>query len=87
MILDASNGFLWFAVSLATVKFVALNLKEVGNYGDFIVSSNNDAKIPLKQMIKLLGNSTYKVSLKKTLGGWEIYMYSFMWKLTYIALC
>ena len=42
MVLDGSgwfwmlaDGFLWFAVSVATVKFVALNLKEVGNYGDF----------------------------------------------------
>ena len=35
----------------------------------FVVSSNNDAKVPLKQMTKFLGNSKYKVSLKKTLGG------------------
>ena len=38
-------------------------------WGVFVVSSNNDAKFPLKQMIKFLGNSTCKVSLKKTLGG------------------
>ena len=37
-------------------------------WGLFVVSNNNDAKIPLKQMIKFLDNSTYKVSLKKTLG-------------------
>ena len=36
---------------------------------DFVVSSNNDAKIPLKQITTLFGNSKYKVSLKKTLGG------------------
>ena len=34
----------------------------------FVVSSNNDAKVPLKQMTKFFGNSKYKVSLKKTLG-------------------
>ena len=38
-------------------------------WGAFVVSSNNDAKVLLKQMTKFLGNSTYKVSLKKTLGG------------------
>ena len=53
-------------------------------WGAFAVSSNNDAKVPLKQMTKFLGNSTYKVSLKKTLGGWQkfclmkIDIYSFM---------
>ena len=35
----------------------------------FAVSSNNDAKVPLKQMTKFFGNSKYKVSLKITLGG------------------
>ena len=35
----------------------------------FVVSSNNDAKVPLKQMTKFWGNSKYKVSLKKSLGG------------------
>ena len=28
-----------------------------------------DAKVPLKEITKLLRNSTYKVSLKKNLGG------------------
>ena len=37
----------------------------------FVVSSNNDAKVPLKQMTKFFGNSKYKVSLKKTLGEYE----------------
>ena len=51
---------------------------------DFVVSSNNDAKVPLKQMAKFFGNSKNKVSLKKTLGGYEkfflmkIDIYSFM---------
>ena len=35
----------------------------------FVVSSNNDAKVPLKQMTKFFSNSKYKVSLKKSLGG------------------
>ena len=35
----------------------------------FVVSSNNDTKVPLKQMTTIFGNSEYKVSLKKTLGG------------------
>ena len=42
----------------------------------FVVSSNNDAKVPLKQMTKFLGNSKYKVSLKKDLGGWEKFLNS-----------
>ena len=37
----------------------------------FVVSSNKDAKVLLKQMTKFLGNSKYNVSLKKTLGGCE----------------
>ena len=41
----------------------------------FVVSSKNDAKVPLKQMTKFSGNSKYKVSLKKTLGGWEVFSY------------
>ena len=51
---------------------------------DFVVSSNNGAKVPLKQMTIFFGNSKYKVSLKKTLGGLEkfflmkIDIYSFM---------
>ena len=35
----------------------------------FVVSRNIDAKVPLKRMTKFLGNSKYKVSLKKTLVG------------------
>ena len=37
--------------------------------GLFVVSSNNDAKVLLKQMTKFSGNSKYKVSLKTILGG------------------
>ena len=44
-------------------------------WGVFLVSSNNDAKVLLKQMTKFLGNSKYKVLLKKT--GWvrEVFSY------------
>ena len=35
----------------------------------FVVSSNNDAKVPLKQMTKFWGNLKYKISLNKGLGG------------------
>ena len=35
----------------------------------FVVSRNNDVKVPLKQMTKFLGNSKYNVSPKKILGG------------------
>ena len=35
----------------------------------FVISSKNDAKVPLKQMTKFLGDSKYNVLLKKTLGG------------------
>ena len=38
-------------------------------WGVFVISSNNDAKVPLKQMTKFLGNSTYKVSFKKPWVG------------------
>ena len=41
----------------------------------FVASSNNDAKVPLKQMTRILGNSKYKVSLKKTLGGKRSFSY------------
>ena len=69
MVLGDSGGFLRFAVLVDTVESVDLNLKEVDNRGKFVVSTNNDAKVPLKQMIEFLCNSKYKVSLKKSLGG------------------
>ena len=47
----------------------------------FVVSSNNHAKVSLKQMIEFLRNSKYKVLLKKGKRSF------FLWKLTYIALC
>ena len=40
-------------------------------WGLFVLSSNKDTKISLKQTIKIFGNSTHKISLKKNLGGWE----------------
>ena len=53
---------------VATVEFVALNLKEVDNYGEFFHIYQQETKFPLKQMTMFLRNSTYKVSLKKALG-------------------
>ena len=66
------------------VKIVALNLKEVNSIGSFFNIWQQDAKVPLKHMTKFLHNSAYKVSLKKTLSGWEkfrlmkIDIYTFM---------
>ena len=53
-------------------------------WGVFVVSSNNDAKVPLKHMTKFLGNSAYKVSLKMAWVGERSFV---LWKLIYIALC
>ena len=81
---EVSSGFQWLTVLVSTVKFVALNLKEVNNYGEFFNIQQQVSKVPLKQMTKFLRNSAYKISLKKTLGGWEkfrllkIDIYSFM---------
>ena len=77
------GGFRWFSVICSFSSYVEIGclkfkrsrqLREV-----LVVYSNNDAKVPLKQMTTFLGNSSYKVSLKKTLGGWEKFC------LTYIA--
>ena len=52
--------------------------------GSFFNIQQQVGKVPLKQMTKFLRNSAYKISLKKTLGGWEkfrllkIDIYSFM---------
>ena len=69
---------------VATVEFVALNLKEVDNYGELFNIYQQETKFPLKQMTMFLRNSSYKVSLKKALGRREkfclikIDTYSFM---------
>ena len=70
------GGFKWFSMTytfndLATVKFVALNLKEVNNNGEFFNIQQQDAKVPLTQMTKFLRNSTCKVSFEKNLAGRE----------------
>ena len=49
----------------------------------FVVSSNNDAKVPFKQMTKFLGNHHIKSHLKRLWVGERSFV---LWKLTYIAL-
>ena len=75
----ALGGFRWFSVicSFSSYgKILCLKIKRSTQlWGVFVGSSNNDAKVPLKQMTKFSGNSPYKVSLKKTLGGWEVLSY------------
>ena len=73
MLADVLGGFKWFSEigsfsssgEISCFKFK--RSRQIWKV--FVVSSNNDAKVPLKQMTKFLGNSKYKVSLKKTLGG------------------
>ena len=71
----ALGGFRWFPVicnSSSYSEIRCLKFKRSRQiWRVFAVPSNNDAKVPLKQMTKFLGNSTYKVLFKKTLGGWE----------------
>ena len=66
------GGFRWFSVICSFSSYGEIRcfkLKGIRQlWGVFVVCSNNDAKVPLHQMTKFLGNSTYKVSLKKTLA-------------------
>ena len=86
MVLDGCGWFLVLADGFRWIQVVFKDLQFFSSYGEtrcfkfkrsrqlwdvFVVSSNNDAKVPLKQMSKFLGNSKYKVSLKKTLVGLE----------------
>ena len=57
------GGFRWFSDIYSKFKRCR-QLWQV-----FVVSSKNDAKVPLKQMTKFLGNSKYNVLLEKALGG------------------
>ena len=83
MVLDGCGWFWVPADSFGWIQVVS-EICSFSNYGkipcfkfkssrqlweDFVVSSNNDAKVLLKQKTKFFGNSKYKVSLKKTLGG------------------
>ena len=85
----ALGGFRWFWVIFSFSSYVEIRCLKFKRsrqlWGVFVVSSNNDARVPLKQMTKFLGSSAYNVSLKKTLGWWEKFFV--LWKLTYIALC
>ena len=67
----ASGGFQWFTVLVATVKFVALNLKVVDNYGEFWWY-----QATMTQHINF--------QLKRLCASEKSF---FLWKLTCIALC
>ena len=64
------GGFRWFSDICHFSSYVEIRCFKSKRsrqlWEVFVVSSNNDAKIPLKQMTKFWGNSKYKVSLKKT---------------------
>ena len=65
------GGFRWFSVfcSFSSYREIrCLKFKRSRQLWGVLVV-NNDAKVPLKQMTKFLGNSPHKVSLKKSLGG------------------
>ena len=68
----ALGGFRWFSMVCSFSSYVEIRcLKSKRSrqlWGVFVASSNNDAKVSLKQMTKFLGNSTFKVSLKKISG-------------------
>ena len=80
MFLGCLRWFQWFAVLVATVNFVA-RIRQLCRA--FVVSSNNDAKVPFKQMTKFLGNHHIKSHLKRLWVGERSFV---LWKLTYIAL-
>ena len=82
------GGFRWFSVICSCSNYCQLRClkfkRSTQLLGVFVVSSNNEAKVPLKQMTMFLGNSAYKVSLKRPWVGERSFV---LWKLTYIALC
>ena len=67
------DGFRWFSeiCSFSSYgKIPCFKFKRSRQlWEDFVVSSNNNAKVPLKQMTKFFDNTKYKVSPKRTLGG------------------
>ena len=67
------GGFRWFSEIFSFSSYDEIPCFKFKRsrqlWEDFVVSSNNDAKVVLKQMTKFFSNSKYKVSLKKTLGG------------------
>ena len=68
----ALGSFRWFSMICSFSSYVEIRcLKSKRSrqlWGVFVVSSNNNAKVSLKQMTKFLGNSAFKVSLKKISG-------------------
>ena len=67
----ALRGFRWFSVIFSFSSYFEIRCLKFKRsrqlWGVFVVPSNNDVKAPFEQMTKFLGNSTNKVSLKKTL--------------------
>ena len=67
------GGFSWFSEIYSFSSYSKIRCSKFKRcrqpWKVFVVSCKNDAKVPLKQMTKFLGNSTYNVLLKKTLGG------------------
>ena len=92
MVLDDSgclqivlDNFRWFSVIHSFSSYCEIRWLKFRRTrqlrGVFVVSSNNDAKVPLNQITKFLGNSKYKVSLKRTLVEFclqKVYICSFM---------
>ena len=67
------GGFSWFSEVYSFSSYGEIRCSEFRRcrqpWKVFVVSCKNDAKVPLKQMTKFLGNSEYNVLLKKALGG------------------
>ena len=70
MVLD---GFWWFSEICSFSSYGEIRCFKFKRsrqlWKVFVVSSNNDDKVPLNQMTKFLGNSKCDISLKKTVGG------------------
>ena len=66
------SGFRWFSENCSFSSYGEIRCFKFKRsrqlWEVFVVSSNNDAKVPMKQMTKILVDSKYKVSLKKNLG-------------------
>ena len=80
------GGLRWFSVICSFSSHVEIHCLEFKRSKQlsrvFVVSSDNDAKVSLKQMTKFLGNSTWH--LKWPWVGETSFV---LWKLAYIALC
>ena len=67
------SGFRWFSEIYRFSSYGEIRCSKFKRcrqlWKVFVVSSKTDAKVPLKQMTKFLGNSKYNILLNKTLGG------------------